>query len=45
VRRALTPLAPHHVRLPQTCSGDASRLPLDHRLQDAHWAAGVGRLK
>ena len=23
----------------------ASRLPLDHRLQNAHWAAGVGRLK
>ena len=23
----------------------ASRLPFDHRLQDAHCAAGVGRLK
>jgi hypothetical protein len=45
VRRALTPLAPHHVRLPQTCSRHASRLPVDHRLQDAHCAAGVGRLK
>ena len=30
---------------PQTCSRHASRLPLDHRLQDAHCAAGVGRLK
>jgi hypothetical protein len=27
------------------CHSHASRLPLDHRLQNAHWAAGVGRLK